>query len=736
MAFNYPNGPDDHSGIIQYAKDIAQANRTFWHAVEMAAWRNILFFMGIQRLVYSSVAQFWRPLGLSKDTPRPVTNRVKPLINDLASKLIGFKPPITWGPGSDQEADYVAASVADRVNTAIEKEADIRSLKPIAARWLALTANVFPVSTYDNSPETGTTFVQAERCLDCGKVSMPKDIQEVGNVCPQCGSMTPVGIGPEGGLVHEPVPNFQPAVDPNGTKIGLEYPRGRHLIELENVFTTRFDPQCGRFHKSPYVRIARTMDKSWVAERWGDEFAESVAFSRATDPYSTLFDSLAMTALGGGTVTSASTGESDRALVERIWIRPHPTKAPGGIHAVIIGEKIAESGSYPYHDERNMPMLNVAHIEFDQVPGRVLASTRCDDIIPLQEEINELDALIKLHHRRMANAVWTVPHGSDPTKITGEGGIYIRYNPLATGHKPERAAGIMVPPDIYNYREIRKKEMDEIFGSLEVSRGEAPRGVSAYAALQMLDERASQGQSNIMANWALGWMEVSRQNINIWREWADEDRTISLGVGRWATKKFSKAEMIGGVDIDVDVGPGRPMTMVAKMARIGQCIQEGVINVFDPQVRHLILRAAGIPELMPDYNKHYIRAARIVDQIISARSEEELPPPIIASMPFDNHSVHLEVLQSIILDEVFETLQDFQKKAIILLAQIHYEALREDMLNQQARAGQNAPRIAGKKPSGGGGGGDNGDGDYNTEEGVLDHERQDASPDVMTGARV
>jgi hypothetical protein len=100
MPFKYPDGPDDHDGIIQYDKDIAQADRSFWHAVEMAAWRNILFFLGIQRIVYSTAAQFWRPLGLGKDTPRPVTNKVKPLINDLASKLVGFKPPITWGPGS------------------------------------------------------------------------------------------------------------------------------------------------------------------------------------------------------------------------------------------------------------------------------------------------------------------------------------------------------------------------------------------------------------------------------------------------------------------------------------------------------------------------------------------------------------------------------------------------------------------------------------------------------------
>jgi len=746
MALKYPDSLQDTDGILRYNAETRGMNRTFWDAVEMQSWKSILFFLGLQWLAPMLSIRFWRPLGFKKDQPRPVTNRVKPLTNDLASKLVGFEPPITWSPGSDQEADYVAASVADRVNKAIGKEADIRSLKPIAARWLALTGNVFVVSSYDNSMETGTTFIQAHRCLHCGQVSMPAEIEQANGACPQCLSQETMMVpDPETGMVaplSNTMPRFENAIDPKGTPIGVQYPRGRHLFELENVFTTRFDPQTDRFNKTPFLNIRRSRDRSWVAERYGDKFAEKVSYARASDPFSVLFDSLALTSLGGGysslggsQTATVTTGDSQRTLVERLWIRPHPTKAPGGIYAEIIGEKLAPLGPngeeaaipYPYHDERGMPMLNVAHLEFDQVPGRALAATRMDDVLPLQEGLNELDAFLILHHRRMANAVWTIPSGSDPTRITGEGGIYIRYNPLATGHEPKRVPGASPPADIYTYREIRKREMDEVFGSYEVSRGEAPRGVSAYSAMQLLDERAQQGQSNVFANWALGWMEVSRQGLNIWREWADEDRSLSLGMGRWAVKKFSRAQMIGGVDISVEIGQGRPMTMVAKMARIGQAIQEGVLNVFDPQVRFLTLRAMGIPELMPDYNRHYVRAARIVDQIVEAPTTEALPGP---PLPFDNHAVHLEVLQNLILDELFETLPPWKQQALILRAQIHYLAMREDMLSQQARAGQNAPRIGGKNGKGGGGGG--GDG-YNTEEGVLDQERQDASPDVSTG---
>lgn len=716
MAFDYPNGPEDSEGILRYRDDVNRAHQDFWQAVELQAWKNILFYLGIQNIVYSPSLRFWRPL--VESARKPVTNKVKMLVNDLASKLVAFKPPITWGPGSDQEADYVAASVADRVNTSLEREANIRELKPIAARWLGCTGNAWLVNNFDIAPEWGTRFIPASRCLGCLNTSMPADIEETQGTCPQCGM---AGA-------------WEPAVDGSGTPVGVEYPKGRHVTELENVFTVRFDPTSDRFHKSPYVKIARMRPKSWVAEHYSDEIAAAVQFSRTSASMLHLFETLALTAYSTPThaVTGANTGGDDQAMVDRLWIRPHPVKAPGGIYAEIVGDVVVLARDYPYHDERGKPMLNVTHLEFDQVPGRALAATRLDDVVGIQEDLNEYDAYLKIHARRMANAVYLEPRGSNIARLTGEVGVRIQYDPLPTGHKPERLMGMDVPATMLNVRNMRKMEMDEVWGSLEVSRGEAPRGITAYAALQMLDERAQQGQSNLFDNWALGWMEWSRQNLNIYREYADEERTISLGVGRWATKKFTNAQMEGGVDMTIELGTNRPMTMIAKSARIGQAIQEGIVNIFDPQVRFLALRALGIPELMPDYNKDYEKAGRVVDQILSATTPQELPAP---PQPFDNHSIHLSVLRQVEIDEMFETLEDWKKQAILLRSVVHFQALREEALNTMSKAGQNAPSPRGGGGEGGGGKGKSAPDAYTTEQSVMDIERQGASPDTLTGAK-
>jgi hypothetical protein len=710
MSFEYPNGPQDKDGILRYRDDIRQANRSYWQAVELKAWENILFYIGKHWIEYSNALAFWRPMVPTKK-PRPVTNRVKSLVNDLSSKLVSFKPPITWGPGSDADADYVAASVADRVNMAIEKEADIRTLKPIGARWLGTTGNLFVLSGYNNSMETGKVSVQAERCLACGEMSMPKEIEASGGLCPFCQAN-----------------QFAPAVNEMGLRVGQEYPRGRHMIELANVFTMRFDPQVDLFSQSPYYKDMRSRDKAWVVEKYGDAFAETVSYAKSADPSSTLYDSLAFTSMGHSTLGTGGGMESNRATVERIWIRPHETKAPGGIYAVVVGDTVAESGEYPYHNERHEAMLNIVHIQFDQVPGRALGASRVDDVVPLNRELNEIDACIALHNRRMANSLIFAPKGVGMSRISGEAGLMVTYDALAGVPAPHREQGLPIPPHLLQQRESKKQEMNDVFGMPEISRGEAPGGgIRAYASLAMMAENAQQGLSNVLDNWALGWMDVSRQGINIWREYADETRTISLGIGRWATQKFSKAEMIGGVDMDCELGMNRPTSMVAKAARIGQARMDGLINVFDPQVRFMALKALGIPELMPDFNEDYEKAGRVLDQILSCQDATQLPRP---PQPFDRHEIHLFVLGKFEKKEAFESLEPWRQQAILLRAQIHYQYMQQNMTAQMSGSGQNV-----KEPGGGGAPADGGEskGVPSVEKQAMDRESQGASPDGFSG---
>jgi rubredoxin len=325
--------------------------------------------------------------------------------------------------------DVAAAGVADKIQQVIEKETGARKLKKIAARWKILTGGVFLISNYDK--EAGSEQIPMMRCLTCGAVYSPKEIEENSGVCAACESEGP----------------WEPAIDQMGIPQQMTLPKGKFYTEIENIFTTYFDYEATSIEESGYFMVARTRSKEWVTRVYGEEVAESLSYGVYEDPYSTYLETLAYASPTGGNVFRGggrSAGEP-RIKIRRLWIRPRTDKAPNGIYAVVAGQKVLEVGEWPYHDEKGKPFLNVVYIPFDEIPGRILAKTRVDDLIPKQEQRNRIEAIIELHSQRMANATWLIPEGSGLSRVTGEQGQILRYNAMAGVPPPTRMSGDSPP---------------------------------------------------------------------------------------------------------------------------------------------------------------------------------------------------------------------------------------------------------------------------------------------------
>lgn len=706
--FRYPEGLEDHEHIKQYANTVIASNRYFRHEIERAALRNVLYFIGVQWIKYDPELRIWRPLGLRKATPRPVTNKLASLVNTTVSSLVSYRVPITFGPASFDDADVAAANVADRVNDIIEKEVKVRSLKPLVARWIALTGNAFLINSYDTSSDSGMIFLQSE--MDpAGHVMTPLEIEEAGGICEQCGG---------------PVP-WAPAVDPDTQEpVGLELPRGRFYTEVKPLFSCFFDQESYSVADSPYFLVSELKGRDYVERLYGEEVAQTAAEAPHSEPYTNYVETLAYsTALGGRIWGQVTNQRQQRVRVQRLWLKPHPVHAPKGIYAVIVGDTVVESKEWPYHNERGEPFLNVVHMGFDPVPGRVLYKTRVDDVATKQEQRNRIEAIVELHSIRMANSVWLVPDGSGIQRITGEQGQFIKYNAQAGVPAPTRVPGDMVSPYLMNWMLQMDAEMDMLMGLSEVARGEAPRGVSAYAALQLLDERAQAGQSNLLDNWSLGWMEWSKQMINIWREYADEERTSSVDLGKWAMDKFSRAQMEGGVDISVELGQNKPRTQVGRRAVADQALRTGLANPFDPSERMRLLDLIGLPELMEGHKMEQQKAAEENDMLLAGM-------PVQPPMPWDVHDIHLMTHQKFMSSHKYRESPVEVQLATYQHVQLHWGVMME-RASAPRKTGSVAPGGGENKGTAQGGGGTS---EGATDEEQIDLESQMASPDTNIGS--
>lgn len=683
----YPQGPKDHAGILLYSENLIDSTRGWRFDMDRGNMQKILYYLGHQWVTYDRGLMTWRPIGLTKTTPRPVTNKIAPLVNNTVSRLSQHRAPLTFRPGGMEPADVVAAGVAEDVLRVVGKETRRRYLQPVAARWICLTGNVYLINSYDNSPDTGVTFVQHEQDIN-GHVNPPDVIESNGGACPECGAR-----------------EFQGAFDQvQQQPIGQFVPRGRHLTEVKSLFSCLYDPEAVTIDESPYFCVDETVPEDWVVQNYGKDMLEGVDVMESGDTTQFFLQALAYvtSGTGGDRWSVAGLRAGRRVRMRRLWLKPRYDRAPNGIFTVILGErKIAESIEWPYQDDEGRRFLNVVHIQFDGRPGSCVGRTRVDDLIPKQDERNLIESHFLMHTRRMSNAVWLVPSGTGIQKFTGEPGQVMTYQPTVGGPPPTRVAGVAPPQFLTQWMTVIDQEMDQLWGTYEIGRGEVPErgGDLAFVSLQLLDERAQQAQATVTENWTVGWQEWANQHLHIWRQYADAQRTMAIGGGKWAVSKFNQANLAGAIDIDVDTGTFRPRSHITVRGTLEQLFRWGILNPQDPQERFRVLQLLGMPEIMEDYRLDWNQANQENDGLLDAISN--MPPEVLLQMtamapptgtaaqqpgvpmalpislvpppqPWENHTIHIHIHRQFIMSDRFKELPPPVQQMMLLHMQQHY----------------------------------------------------------------
>ena len=719
-----PTGYKDEAGMERYAEHLARIARSYRFDLEREAVRNVLFFLGMHWIKFDTRMQTWRPIALKRSTPRPVTNKFASIVEHICSSLEGFRPPLTVSPATQSGEDLAAALAGDKIRNIIEKEVQLRKLRPLISKWLTLTGNAFLINSYDMSPYSGFEDVQLDRCIDCKKVVPPDETEDHTNE-----------------TNHES--GYEPALDNTGAPIEVSIPRGRHYTEVKSILETYFDYEAEWITKSPYFLLSEMRTLENLQRIYGKEETKDLVTYHHGDPYSYYTQALAYTAGGGTTTRILAAGgyrAKPRVRVRRMWLEPSE-EFPQGLYCVIAGNQVMEVHPWKYHKENGDPFLNIVHMKFSHSPGRLAGKSRMSDVVPKQEQRNRVESIIELHSRRMANAVWLVPHGVGLSKLSGEQGQLIRYNALAGVPPPKRESGDAVPPYLVHWLAQIDQEMDDIVGSYEVGRGEAPRGVSAYAALQLLDERARQGQSGLFENWSLGFLEWTRQHLDIWREHATQDRYTNAGIGAWGIQQFSKAQLQGAIDIDVEIGHNRPHTSIGRRAILEQAMSFGAINVQNPMERYQVLELLGVPEMMEDHRIDMEAANKENDAFVELGPQlqqgppqgaglggpegqqgpggppgadpNQAPPMVPPPAEWDNHGIHITIHRRFYYSDKFQELPDMGKYMVVLHMTQHMQIMQMQMAAQGGGiGGPGTPR----------------DSKGGTDEGQVQKEAQGAGP--------
>ena len=573
--------------------------------------RNIHYTNNRMWITYVPLQNVWRDVKLAKWVPKPVTPLIWEGVQTLRSMFASVEIGATVRPNGTDPKNVAVASLCDDLHPILHKEHLMDEVMAEFDYWFIVCGWACVHTYYDRDVKYGTIDVAQEQCLGCDRVVGEDKIAEAGQVCPTCGGT-----------------EFVPAVDElTGEPSIKRIAKGRGRTDALSPFELVFNNSHARFGDVPYVYRLRWRSKSYYENHptLGPQVAK-VRWSKAPSEQSLqLFRSLPFHT-DMGTVqpflNSGSSQEEDGAVEYECWVRPCD-KYPEGLVFRILGdndaivlhleEDEAIPGPLPYVDADGNALFPFEAAPFELRGGRVYGSSPLDAGIPIMNQINQIDSMCQMYLNRMGNPVWFVPKRAGIQKFTGEPGLVIEWDPIATnGAEPKRVDGSNLPPAVFQLREQKMKDLEEALGTYDALKGDRPPNVNSFSQNQLLVERAQarfvaahKGRGRVYGGWLKAALEIER-------EFGDEVRRESIlsPAGNWVEQEFKNTDLQGSFSVVVDDGSMTPKTSLGQRAAVEHLTGLGAVNVQDPDTNWAILQMFGQAKLSPRLNIHMQSALR------------------------------------------------------------------------------------------------------------------------------
>ena len=604
------------------------------------AYDNALHYKGYHWQKYDAATRGFRNLYIKKSTPQPVTNKIFSLINSLNSGLCRVDPMLQFRPGTDSDEDRVTADSAQMILQFLDRTCYAADLNLRLSKAVLLYNNAYKVCGYD-ADGGPIDWVADWICPGHPQDAIPADqAQASGGMCPQDGQP----------LVQSP-------------SLGQSVPRGTVYTELATPFEMWVDGTIPLMRDQPKAMFRRMRACEWAYARWPEKESRLGKDGAPQDTGMSYLQSLLRLTPGASSLGFSSGMRFENAvLVDDFHILPDKDFPNGCLARIGNGAVVLDHVDYPYHggttERRGRPFLPIAHYYADDIAPCHYATGPIDHLKEPQRRRNRLQARMELHESRMANGVWFIPEGMDIPTMSGESGQVIRGNTLASGGAiPSRIDGSRIPSTTVMQIPQIDQEMSDIAGVYELGSGDRPKNVEGGYAMQILQNAAKGRQASIYRRWEQSHAESARHQFQVFRLFAPDETYFQIQgeESRWRVKLIKKADLNGGVDIDVEPGSGLPQSLLEQRAGVELAISSGLVDIANPVERLKCLQSMGVQKLMGgknaedthiawEHNEVVAYAKANFDERGAPKGDPSALPPfvVLPDLELDPHDFHLD----------------------------------------------------------------------------------------------
>lgn len=423
---------------------------------------------------------------------------------------------------------------------------------------------------------------------------------------------------------------------------------GRVGLETVNSFHMYVpDYQSEDIEAQPYVCHAQAKSPEWVHNTYGKDVSADVKVGGSLLEQK-FFGALGLTAMNS----------QDYIYVKEMWYKPC-RDYPEGAVIIWAGDNLLSFTNYWPYNFGTYPFSKI-----EAVPsGRFFTDSIITDLIPLQKEYNLTRSQLSEARNRMARPQLLAPAGSiDASKLTSEPGLVIPYKPGFT--KPEPLQLMDIPQYVINELDRTQRDMDDISGQYEVSKGRTPPGVDSATAVAYLQEENDSIYAPEIATIEEACEKVGKQLLVMVNQFWDIPRKIKVAGENetFETMMFSNADVRGNTDFRVESGSSLPQSRSAKQAFIMEMMDKGYIP---PQkgLRYLDLN---------ETNRLYDEMQTSVRQVQRENIMMKNGTPAVINW-FDNVPDHIDGHQTYMRSQEFENQPDEIKQIFLQHLQQHVQ---------------------------------------------------------------
>lgn len=553
----YSEKEDDVTGAVW---ELWQDDQSYKSTLAKQWELNVHYYNGLQNINFANILR--SPDGqilLPRSDPEGnlyVSNEIGPAGRAIISFITRSKPSVEVFGVENSDNSKLKAYIAEKIHEA-KYDLDDEHMNSIrAAEWGFTTGTAVRKDWWDHSygtePEIPVFDEYGDEVLD-----------------PETGKVLTRKIGAGRNRVTI-LPPFTIAVDPSCTS-----PR-----DIERIIEGYLAP-------IDWVRKAFDQDKPGYYPENARNVSEGGTWGDTINRVEDLKYSVSLTQAP----YASRPPLKGKTLVLEAYMEP-TRDFPRGRMVVIAGGKIVymsppKIGSPYYMPVEPMMWHPYSFFIYEPYVGRMLGKSAVEQVLSLQMRMNEINGSVLRNANTLAQPnIIAAENQLKRGTMQGGGAKIWTFTEVPSGFVPQVFNGAQLPPQFFEELRSLVDRMVRILGTNFVMQGEAPRGVSAAAAISQILENANTQQSPIVQSFenfhSWGFTNklrlLRRFNYVPMKDLNDYLRNIVRGSLRTERDAFTREDLSDGIGVKVQNGSMMSKSDLVKRSTYLDFAKQGILG--------------------------------------------------------------------------------------------------------------------------------------------------------------